>query len=95
VYLWQGNQRSGNPFCCIFVSTQDPREYCMGQMRWGKKTEGNINSIQYKFGMVFAFTMSKAAIADDVGKQYTHTPIQIVASVSDTNFAPLLNSQGV
>ena len=37
--------------------------------------------------------MSKVAIVSDAKKQYTHTPIQTVVKVSDTHFAPLLNSK--
>ena len=51
-YQWEGQKRSGKTFCCLFVSAQDPTEYCMGQMRFVKKTESIFNAIQKSFVMV-------------------------------------------
>ena len=65
----------------------------MGQMRWAKNTEGKLNVIKSKIRNGLAFSMSKVAIVDDAKKPYTHTPIQIVVNVSDTQLDPLLHSK--
>ena len=54
-YQWEGQKRSGKTFSCILVSSDDPSEYCMGQMRWTKKEENKFRSIQKQLidGLVF------------------------------------------
>ena len=38
-YQWEGQKRTGKTFSCLFVSPKDPGEYCIGQMRFIKKSE--------------------------------------------------------
>ena len=92
-YQWEGQKRTGKTFCCLLVSTRDPSEYCMGQMRFTKKLENTFRSVQKKISDGLAFTMSKVSIVSDARKQYTHTPIQTIVNLGDTHFAPLLNSK--
>ena len=92
-YTWQSQKRTGKTFSCVLVSTQDPTEYCMGQMRFAKKNENTFRTIQQKISDGLAFTMTKVSIVGDAKKQYTHTPVQTVVNVGDTRFAPLLNSK--
>ena len=93
-YQWKDQKRSGKTFSCLLVSTQDPSEYCMGQMRFVRKHEPAFRSAQQKITDGLAFTMGKVAIVSDSKKQYTHTPIQTIVNVGDTHLAPLLNNEG-
>ena len=91
--LGKAKKRTGKTFSCVLVSTQDPTEYCMGQMRFAKRNENTFRTIQQKISDGLAFTMTKVSIVGDAKKQYTHTPIQTIVNVGDTRFAPLLNSK--
>ena len=62
-YKWDDKPRTGKTFSCTFVSSQDPTEYCMGQMRWTKKDEHKFRTIQNKLSGGFAFIMTKVSIA--------------------------------
>ena len=92
-YKWDGKPRTGKTFSCTFVSSQDPTEYCIGQMRWSKKDENKFRAVQNKLSDGLAFIMTKVSINNDAKKQYIHAPIQTVVNVSDTVFNPLLNSK--
>ena len=94
-YQWEGKTRTGNNFSCIFVSSQDPSEYCIGQMRWNKKDENKSRSVEQKLTDGLAFSMSHVSFMKDAKKQYIHSPIQTVVSVGDTHFSPLLNSKDI
>ena len=80
-YTWQNQKKTGKTFSCLFVSTQDPTEYCMGQMRFGKENENAFKTTQQKISDGLAFTMTKVSTVGDAKKQYTHTPIQTIVNV--------------
>ena len=92
-YQWDGKKRYGKSFSCVFVSVDDPSEYCMGQMRWTYKSENKFHNFQHKLTDGLAFTMSQVPLAGDAKKQYIHSPIQTVVNVADTHFSPLLHSK--
>ena len=92
-YVWQGAARSGKMFNCLLVSVDTPTEYCMGQMKWTKRSENIFNSLPNKFREGHAFRMTKVAFNDDTKKQYIHTSIQTSVKLHETTFAPLLNSK--
>ena len=92
-YTWQSQKRTGKTFSCVLVSTQDPTEYCMGQMRWSKRDENKFRAVQDKLSDGLAFIMTKVAIVNDAKKQCIHAPIQTVVNLSDTVFSLLLNSK--
>ena len=91
--MWQGEARSGKTFNCLFVSVDNPTEYCMGQMKWTKRSENIFNSLPNKFREGVAFRMTRVAFNDDTKKQYIHTSIQTSIKLHETTFAPLLNSK--
>ena len=93
-YQWQGEKRNGKTFSCTFVSSEDPTEYCMGELRWSKKGDNKFRAVQNKLSDGLAFIMTKVSIVNDAKKQYIHAPIQTVVNVADTHFNPLLNSTG-
>jgi hypothetical protein len=93
-YNWKGQTRIGKTFSCVFVSSQDPSEYCMGQMRWTQQDDSKFRSVQNKLSDGLAFNMTKVSIVNDAKKQYIHSPIQTVVNVGDTLFSPLLHSTG-
>ena len=92
-YKWDDKPRTGKTFSCTFVSSQDPTEYCIGQMRWTKKEEHKFRTIQNKLSDGLAFIMTKVSISTDAKKQYIHAPIQTMVNVSDTIFSPVLHSK--
>ena len=92
-YQWEGQKRVGKTFSCIFVSSTDPTEYCIGQMRFTKKIDKKFNQVQQKLSDGLAFTMTKVSIVNDAKKQYIHSPIQTVVNVAETTFHPLLQSK--
>ena len=92
-YQYQGQQRNGKAFSCIFVSSDDPTEYCIGQLRWNKNNESKFLAVQKKLCDGFAFIMTKVSISNDAKKQYIHAPIQTVVNVADTTFSPVLHSK--
>ena len=92
-YTWDGKPRTGKTLSCTFVSSQDPTEYCIGQMRWSKKDETKFRAVQEKLVDGLAFNMTKVSIVNDAKKQYIHAPIHTVVNLSDTSFTPLLNSK--
>ena len=92
-YKWDDKPRTGKTFSCTFVSSQDPTEYCMGQMKWAKKDEQKFRTIQNKLSDGSAFIMTKVSISTDAKKQYMHAPIQTMVNVSDTIFSAVLRSK--
>ena len=73
-YKWEGKSRTGKTFSCTFVSSQDPTEYCMGQMRWSKKDDNKFRAVQNKLSDGLAFIMAKVSINNGAKTQYTHAP---------------------
>ena len=47
-YKWDSKSRTGKTFSCTFVSSQDPTEYCIGQMRWSTKDDNKFRDVQKK-----------------------------------------------
>ena len=92
-YLYQGQPKNGKVFSCVLVSSDDPTEYCMGQLRWSKNNDSKFLSAQKRLSDGLAFKMTKVSISNDVKKQYIHAPIQTVVNVADTTFSPLLHSK--
>ena len=92
-YQWEGQKRSGKTFSCIFVSCEDPREYCVGQMKWTKREENKFRAIEQKLTDVFVLTTMKISLINDAKKQLIHSPIQIVVDVGGTQFRPVLSSK--
>ena len=92
-YQYQGQKKNGKVFSCVFVSSDDPTEYCMGQLRWSKNNDSKFLSAQKKLSDGLAFTMTKVSISNDVKKQYIHAPIHTVVNVADTTFSSLLHSK--
>ena len=68
------NRESGKNFSCTFVSSQDPTEYCIGQMRWTKTNDNKFRAVQNKLSDGLAFIMTKLSIVNDAKKQYIHAP---------------------
>ena len=73
-YKWDGKPRTGKTFSCTVVSSHDPTEYCIGQMRWSKKDENKFRSVQNKLSDGLAFIMKNVSISNDAKKQYIHAP---------------------
>ena len=92
-YKWDGKPRTGKTFSCTLVSSHDPTEYCIGQMRWSKKDENKFRSVQNTLSDGLAFIMKNVSISNDAKKQYIHAPIQTIVNVFDTVFSPLLNKK--
>ena len=92
-YQWDGKKRTGKSFSGVFVSPDNPSEYCMGQMRWTFKSDNKFRSLQQKLSNGLAFTMTKVSLISDAKKQYIHSPIQTVVNVAETHFSPLLHSK--
>lgn len=72
--LWEGTKRTGETFSCLLVSSQGPSAYCIGQMRFIKRTESTFRSVQHNIFDGLAFTMTKVSIVSDAKKQYNHAP---------------------
>ena len=93
-YLWGKEQRTSYSFQCMLVSTQDPKQYVLGDSHGQGMNATKLQAMTEKFQPGLVFHMSKVVFAENTKQQYNSAPKTEVVSMLNTTWSPLLVSAG-
>ena len=89
-----GTTETSKSFAAMFVSAEDPRQYCYAKYtRKGntKTAEETFTKQKEKFSKGKAWRMQKVAVAKDK-PLYNAAPVKVVVDINFTTFTPVLQS---
>ena len=92
--MFQSQERTAHHFQCLLVSTDDPRQYMLGDAHGKGMTETKLKQLTDRFKAGLVFHMSKIEFASNVNRQYNSAPKSEVISMLNTTWSPVLVSVG-